>query len=531
LQPKGTQGFLQPFDVVVGAELTGDNRFAVASAGGETMLALHDDYLPFPFSTSGEAAGPLVFAGYGISADDWKYDDYHGLDISGKIVVVFRGEPPLDPARKKAGGDHGGVIAKAILARRLGAKAVIVVNGRLERGEEDLMPHFGGEGSPVDVGIPVIAVKNDVVAEWLALGGKDLGAVQRQIDASGVPASFALPDKVRVSLTTGVEKKHATVSNVLAYLPGTTDEYVVIGAHYDHLGRGEYGSLAPSKIGELFPGADDNASGTSALLELARLLAPLRGTLPRGILFASFAGEELGIVGSAAFVREPTLPLAKAVAMLNMDMVGRVQASKIYIGGVGTAAPFRSILDAAVPKAGLVPEYALSGYSSSDETSFLAEQIPVLFFFSGLHSDYHTPSDTWDKIDAVAGAQVTNLVADTALHVAALPEKPAFVAVAEPQPAQDSGHGSGYGPYFGSIPDFGQIESGVRFSGVRPDSPAAKAGLKAGDVLTQFGVEAIKNLYDFTDALRRSNVGDVVEVTVLRDGKPLTVRVRLEQRR
>jgi membrane-associated protease RseP (regulator of RpoE activity) len=231
-------------------------------------------------------------------------------------------------------------------------------------------------------------------------------------------------------------------------------------------------------------------------------------------------------------VRQPTLPLDKAEAMINMDMIGRVAKDTIYIGGVGTAANFRSILESGVARSGLKAEYSESGYSSSDHTSFVVKQVPVLFFFSGLHSDYHKPSDTWDKIDPKSAVHVVDLVADTGVQIDELPAKPAFVTVVESHPTgTGSGSGSGYGPYFGSIPDFGQVETGVRFSDVRPGSPAAKAGLKGGDTMIQFGDQTIKNLYDFTAALRGSKVGDVVDVTVLRDGRPLKVKVTLEQRK
>ncbi|HSK43085.1 MAG TPA: PDZ domain-containing protein, partial [Candidatus Binatia bacterium] len=157
-------------------------------------------------------------------------------------------------------------------------------------------------------------------------------------------------------------------------------------------------------------------------------------------------------------------------------------------------------------------------------------RIPVLFFFSGLHSDYHKPSDTWEKINAVAAVRLLDLVQDVSQKIASAPERPGFVTLVEDKPAA-SGSGGGYGAYFGSIPDFGQVENGVKFSDVKPGSPAAKAGLKAGDVLVQFGDRPIKNLYDFTDALRRSNVGDVVEVKVMREGKPVNASVKLEQRK
>ncbi len=535
LEPKGTKGFLQPFDIIIGAELTGANSLKVTGAGVAQELKLKEDYTPYAFSAAGQASGGLVFAGYGITAPEWKFDEYAGLDVKGKIVVVLRGAPAFATAHAPKGesSPHGELITKAILARKHGALAVIVLNGKLGKGEEDLLPRFGGEGSQEDVGIPIVAVKGALAAEWFKSAGKDLGALQESIDNTGNPASQELP--VKGALDAGVKRKHAEVSNVLAYLPGKSDEYVILGAHYDHLGKGEYGgSLAPSQIGQFHPGADDNASGTAALLELARVLAPLKGQLPRGILFSSFAGEELGLLGSAAWVRNPTLPLAKADAMLNMDMIGRIQKETLYVGGVGTAAEFKGILEKGVAATGLKAEYSESGYSSSDHTSFVVKQIPVLFFFSGLHSDYHKPSDTWEKIDAKSAVKVVDLVADTGLAIDEAPGKLQFVTVEEKHTqstSSASGGGSGYGPYFGSIPDFGQVETGVKFSDVRPGSPAAKAGLKGGDTMIQFGDSTIKNLYDFTDALRRAKVGDKVAVTVLRDGKPLTVTVTLEQRK
>jgi hypothetical protein len=324
------------------------------------------------------------------------------------------------------------------------------------------------------------------------------------------------------------------VNNVLAYLPGKTDEYIIVGAHYDHLGYGNYDSLAPSQIGQIHPGADDNASGTAGVLELARLFAPFKGQLPRGILFASFAGEELGLLGSAEWVKEPTRPLDKAVAMLNMDMIGRIKDEKVYIGGVGTGSTFQATLAKAESGFPFRIENSAGGYASSDHTSFVAKRIPVLFFFSGLHSDYHKPSDTWDKINAPDAARLLDMVAKEMLQLDESSERPQFVTVVEPKNPHEgmasSGGGGGYGPYFGSIPDFGQAEKGVRFSDVQPNSPAAKAGLRAGDVLVKFGDKTIMNLYDFTDALRSSKVGDVVEVTVERDGKPLQASVTLEQR-
>jgi len=211
-------------------------------------------------------------------------------------------------------------------------------------------------------------------------------------------------------------------------------------------------------------------------------------------------------------------------------MIGRIKDDKVYIGGVGTGSSFKSVLEQAQKDASFKIEYSAGGYSSSDHTSFVTKKIPVLFFFSGLHSDYHKPSDTWDKINAPSAARLLDMVANVAVQLADATDAPAFQVVAEDKPLTGGG-GGGYGPYFGSIPDFGQTENGVKFSDVKPNSPAAKAGLKAGDILVQFGDKPIKNLYDFTDALRRSKVGDVVDVKVMRDGQPVTASVKLEQRK
>ncbi|MGH9491931.1 MAG: M28 family peptidase [Terriglobales bacterium] len=535
LQPMGDAGgsYRQPFLVTTGARLRADNRLTAVLNGKEQKLKLREDYLPLSFSAVGSVSGPVVFAGYGASADEFGYDDYTHLDVKDKVVLMLRGEPPMfqEKSGRQGPTHHSHLITKAINARTHGAKAVILVNGTLGKGEEDLLMRFEQAG-PEDAGIPIVQVKNAVAERWFEAAGASLAQLQREMDEKSEPRSRALPDSLHLSLTVDIERVRKQVSNVLAYLPGKTAEYVVIGAHYDHLGRGDANSLAPSLIGQVHPGADDNASGVAGVLELARIFAPQRGQLQRGILFAAFAGEELGILGSGYWVKHPTLPLDQAVAMLNMDMIGRIKDGKVYIGGVGTGSSLRALGESAVGRHKLTVDYSASGYAASDHTSFVTQRVPVLFFFSGLHSDYHKPSDTWEKIDADSAARLLDLVADVTSTLAAGGERPQFVKVeAETRaPGAPSG-GGGYGPYFGSIPDFGQVENGVRFADIRPGSPAAKAGLQAGDVLIQFGETPVKNLYDFTYALRKSKVGDVVEVKVLRGGQTISARVTLEQRR
>ena len=538
LLPAGSNGYRQPFSVVTGAKLVGTNSIREQVGNIAKDIKLNGQFVPFSFSSSGQASAPLVFAGYGATADEFLYDDYAGIDVRGKIVVLLRYEPPSFATHTNNQGltQHAALITKAINARNHGAKAVVVVNGKLNNDEQDNLTRFGSVSGPENAGIILVQVKNDVAQAWFAAAGKSLATVQEQMNASGKPGSFAFPDSVHLALEVSIETEHNTVNNVLAYLPGKTDEYVVLGAHYDHLGYGHYDSLAPSQIGQIHPGADDNASGTAGVLELARLFAPLKGQLQRGILFSSYAGEELGLLGSADWVKDPTKPIDKDVAMLNMDMIGRIRGDTVYIGGVGTGTTFQPILAPLEKSTNFKFQDSAGGYASSDHISFVARRIPVLFFFSGLHQDYHRPSDTWDKINAPDAARLLDFVAQVTLKLDAANTRPTFVAVkASENPhagivAGDTG-GGGYGPYFGSVPDFGESDKGVRFSDVESGSPAAKAGLKGGDVLVRFGDKPIMNLYDFTDALRESKVGQVVEVTVMRDGKPLKVSVKLEQRR
>src|SRR5579872_6919784 len=437
LKPAGTNGYLQPFTVVTGAELKGDNHVTVQISDSKKELKVNQDFVPFSFSSSGTVSGPVVFVGYGASADEFGYDDYAGLDVKDKIVVVLRYEPSGFGAKSDHHGltRHSQLVAKAINARNHGAKAIVVVNGKLGDGEEDLLTRFGSVSGPENIGTEMIQVKNAVGDGWFQSAGKNLKDVQDQINSTTTPASFSFPDSLRVALNIDIETTRATVNNVLAWLPGQSDEYVIIGAHYDHLGRGNVDTLAPSQIGQIHPGADDNASGTAGVLELARLLAPERGKLKRSILFMNFAGEELGLLGSAEWVKDPTRPLAKAVAMINMDMIGRIRDEKIYIGGVGTGSTFKSILDQAQKDAPFKIEYSAGGYSSSDHTSFVSKKIPVLFFFSGLHSDYHKPSDTWDKINATSATRLLDLVESVVIQIANADQAPAFQVVAEDKPS------------------------------------------------------------------------------------------------
>ncbi|MFB3829770.1 MAG: M28 family peptidase [Bryobacteraceae bacterium] len=534
LKPLASGDYLQAFNVTTNATLGPGNRFAWTGAGVTHTLKFQDEFIPFNFSSKAPLAGALVFVGYGITAPEYNYDDYAGVDVKGKIAVLLRHEPQEFDEKSVFAGkvytEHAQFFSKASNAKMHGARGVILVMDRGNHpGSEDALESFSRSVGPADAGIPFSQVKTAVAEQWFALAGRKLEDIQKAIDKDLRPQSFAFPDSLQVDARLDLERAVKTVHNVAAYLPGETGEYVVIGAHYDHLGLGEQFSLAPSQTGTVHPGADDNASGTAGVIELARWFAA-RPKPKRGVLFLAFAGEELGLLGSSYYVNHPDLPMGQAVAMINMDMIGRMRDGKVFVGGTGSGTTLKALLEeVAARHPGLKLDYSdVGGYGSSDHTSFTTKQVPVLFFFSGLHGDYHKPSDTWDKIDGPGTVRLLTLISDVAARLAEAPGRPGFVKVAPP-PSMGGG-GPGYGAYFGSVPDFGEGAKGVKFADVREGSPAAKAGLKGGDILVEFDGKPIQNLYDFTYVLRTKKPGDEVAVKVLRDGKPLEAKVTLTKR-
>lgn len=533
LAPAFGSSYQQPFQITTAAKMGAKNR--LADPVTKAKLKAGDDFTPMNFSAAGKVTAPLVFAGYGITAPELNYDDYTGIDAKGKVVVVLRYEPQDQDERSIfAGRDrtrHAAIDAKAINAKMHGAVAVILI----DQNDRDKLQPFGKTSGPSDAGIPYVQVKASVAEKWFGAAKQDLKKLIADIDGDLKPRSFAWPDTSKVALEADVVRETKTVNNVGAYLKGETDEYVVIGSHYDHLGLGEQFSLAPSMAGQPHVGADDNASGTAGTLELARYFSG-QPKPKRGILFLNFAAEEIGLLGSAYFTEHPSMPLDKCAAMINLDMIGRMKEGAVVVGGVGSGSGFKAMMDRIVPKhPSLKIEYSeQQGVGGSDHMSFAAKRIPNLFFFTGLHMDYHRPTDTWDKINSTGAVELLDVVQQIAGEITAASGRPEFIKATAPagaSAAASSGGGGGYGPSFGSIPDMAFQGTGVKFSDLREGSPAAKAGLKAGDVMIEFDGKKIDNLYDFTYALRGKKVGDQITVKVIRAGETLEVPVKLEARR
>jgi hypothetical protein len=532
LLPAGDDGtWSQWFEVTTGAEVARPTSLAlrgrVCEAGG--------DFQPLGFSSSGTLTAPLVFAGYGITAPGYDYDDYAGLEARGCIVVVLTNEPGELDSTSRFDGTVNTPFAelrtKAINAREHGALGLLVVNGpRFHAGEPVRAPRADGQGYMTS-GLVAGWVSDSLGETLLRAAGTTLRAAQAAIDSLGRPHGFALADSATLTVT--LTRTRARIRNVVGRLPGRDSSRVlVVGAHFDHLGYGGERSLSPDQR-VVHPGADDNASGSAALLGVARLLTERarQGWRPEHeILFAAFTGEEMGIVGSSHFVDHPPRPMTAVEAMLNMDMVGRLRDDKLMVMGTGTASEFPDLVaNANRAVGGFDLKTTGDGYGPSDHSSFYKRQVPVLMLFTGAHTDYHRPSDTWDRIDGPGLWRVTRFAAALVESLDARPRVTYAKAKADSAMGRIGG-GSGYGAYLGTIPDFSQTEGGVLLSGTREGSPAAQAGLAAGDAIVKFDDVRVDNLYDYAYALRSRKPGQTVRLTIRRKEQLVVVPVTLGKR-
>lgn len=525
LEPAGEGGgFMQPFSFISSVVPGPGNRLHLVLPSGVREATPEKDFRPLAFSASGSAHGEVVFAGYGIHAPDLGYDDYAGLDVKGKVVLVLRFSPDGDdPASRFQ--QHMALRRKAADAREQGAAALLVATGPV--GATETVPvKISFDASFADAGLPVLGISTGLAEEMFAGQGFTLAELQKRINERKEPASRPLG--VAAELVADIVQVRTETANVLALLPGSSterrDEIVVVGAHYDHLGLGGEGSgsLAPD-VRAIHHGADDNASGVAGLLEIARALAA--SPPARSVLFAAFSGEEEGLLGSAQLMQHLPVARERVVAMLNLDMVGRPKAGPaLTLGGFGTAAEWPKLIEAVNANHHLKISTDRGGFGASDQSSFYAADVPVLFFFTGAHEDYHRPSDTADRLNYSGMAAVVTFAADAARRIADLPGRPTFQKVAE----EGAGERRSFKVRTGVIPEFGYEGPGLKLSGVRGGSPADKAGLAAGDIVVRFGDREIRNIYDYMYALGDHKAGDEVVLTVKRGGETKQLTVTLE---
>jgi Tol biopolymer transport system component len=529
LDPAFAGSYRQPFKVKTGVRLLSGNRLEGVA---------DDGWAPLGFSSPGEFAGELVFAGYGIEAPEIGYRELDGLDLKGKVVLVLRYEPQerdeASPFDGKRPSRWSAMRYKVLQARERGAAAVVFVTGPLQDDGKDRIPALKNDGPESPAGLPVVQVKLSVARGWLAPAGIDLDAFQRDVDRDLTPRSRATG--LRLSGRVALEPLYTDAENVAGVIPGAgalAGDYLVLGAHYDHLGMGGERSMRPN-ISAIHNGADDNASGVASILSLGGRLKRRMAATPshRTIILAFFSGEEVGLAGSAAFVRNPPCPLDRTTAMVNLDMVGHLRDDTLIALGSDSAPEWSDeIARAAVAVPGLKVSSHGDGYGPSDQTSFYASSIPVLHLFTGATEQYHTPDDKADTVDAAGAARVARFTLALATDLARDPARLTLVrSTAGPGMTGDS---RGYGAYLGTVPDYRAMEAtegGVLLADVRAGGPADRAGIKGGDRIVEMAGTRIENLYDMTYALQDHKPGDTIDVVVVRGGERLTLRATLGDR-
>lgn len=613
-------GYYQSFPYIAGVDLGQSNAMTFtpkAEIGTGVVpvptldLRVGEDWMPLAWSANSNVPrSPVVYVGYGITASELNHDDYAGVDVQDKIALAFVGTPDGDnPHGQFARYDD--LRFKAAAARDHGARALLLIT-RSENFKDDRRAHLQlEENAAGDAGLPVVLISRQVARRAIeaaatpavrfeALEGalnagepasstNQMSAPPAQTATAPAPSpiaprkSFSTPlQNIAFSLTTDLKRRSAPAANVIGVLLGSDpqlrQEFIIIGAHYDHLGRGGQGSLA-TRAGDIHHGADDNASGVAGLLELARIFTSTPTKSRRTLVFIAFSGEEEGLLGSAYYVAHPVVPLAQTAAMINMDMIGRLQNDKLTVGGVGTSIEWKDLLArlnqppvlnlsastttsapepctdtgsasstasaaganstnsilpakgqavAAANGAVLVKQrFALTlsedGYGPSDHSSFYARQVPVLFFWTGTHEDYHKPTDTADKLNYEGESRIVAFVRDVVRALDAADKRPTYT-----QAKSDSapGRSMGFRVYLGTIPSYADSTDGLKLDGVREDSPAAKAGLKAGDRVVKLAGRDVRNVYDYTYALGEMKAGQEYEVEVVRGTEHLTLKIR-----
>ncbi len=557
----GAEGYFQPF-TIAGDQRVGKASLQLTMPGGRKLDCVSGEtFAPLAIGAGGTVeAAPVVFAGFGITAKDDRlkldYDDYSGIDAKDKVVLIIRREPePKDTSSGFAGPNPTPFATfqqKVLNAAQHGAKAVLLVNDGPSAKSGDTLLDF--QATPRGGGIPFVMISRELAEQLLsAAQAPKLGELEAKINENLQPVSRDL-EGVTIDLLVELTRDGVRARNVVGVLEGKgplSEETIIVGAHYDHLGTGGMGSLAFGSR-EIHNGADDNASGTATVLELARRLAARPEPLPRRVVFMLFSGEELGLLGSAHYTNsQPLYPLEQTVAMLNFDMVGRYEQDKgLTVYGAASSPGFAELVEALSRSFGFktkLPKPINDGFSDSDHSSFFRKDIPILFFFTGTHPDYHKPSDDSEKINFEGMSRIAGMGELILLDLAQRPSRPVFqkgapAATASANPHAADPHAAdpaaasstalkGNGAYFGSRPAYGEDVEGVKLDGVSEDSPAEKAGLKAGDVIVRFAGLPIKDIESYTLALGSKKPGDQVEIVVVREGRDVTLKATLTERR
>jgi Zn-dependent M28 family amino/carboxypeptidase len=521
----GSKDFRMPFPFTAGTKDGGTSISVVNGSSPARAFNARTAVQALSFSDNADVTAPVVFAGYGIVVPEtqgFSYDSYAGLDVKDKIAIVLRYFPEdADQKTRQILARYADLRYKAMAARQHGAKAIVVVTGPHSPNAGQLVP-MSFDTALAGSGVAAASVNGEIGMALFA-GGPTLESAQKALD-SGNPhvAGFALSG-VTVTLHTSVVRQQRTGRNIVAYLPASTaaageaKPWVAVGAHYDHLGHGDSGNSLAHKeeAGQIHFGADDNASGVAAVLSLAAQLASQ--PRHRNVLIALWSGEELGLLGSAAFLSKPPVAADQFAAYLNFDMVGRMQDNKLYVQAMGTSAVWPKMIEQANIAAGFDLQLQTDPYQPTDVASFNTAGIPCLAFFTGTHTDYHRPTDTADKIDYEDLDRVVDFAAAIVRKVEDADQAPQFVKV--DQPAQGGATRAGVRVFTGTIPEYASDAKGLLLGGVIGGGPAEQAGLQKGDLIVEIAGQTIANIYDYTYALDVLKIGQPAKVVYMRGGQ------------
>jgi hypothetical protein len=516
----GQRSYRIPFEFTAGVRDTGSSVSIGEWSGAR------DSVRGLSFSETGDVEGEVVFAGYGITipeSQDFGYDSYFGLDVEDKIVLVLRYFPEdASPEVKSVLARYSGLRYKALNARERGAKGLLVVTGPSSPNAGELA---GLSFDTAASGSGIVAASiTDAVAERLfeRVADKTFAQAQTDLDSANPHVTgFDIPD-VRVRLNVELERETGTGYNVAGYFPANagdalTDRMVLLGAHYDHLGQGREGNSLAGKdeAGQVHGGADDNASGVAAVLGAAARLKERKRRSP--VAFAFWSGEEMGLLGSSAFVSSKTIDPSALAAYVNFDMVGRMQSNKLVLQAVGSSDVWPRLIEQTNVPVGFDVQMSDDPYLPTDSMSFNQAEVPSLNFFTGSHREYHRPADRVELINFEDLERVVQFGALLTEKLANLDERPEFIKVA--RTTQEGGSRDSVRAFTGTIPDYATEVKGLRLSGVIEGGPAEEAGLRGGDVIVEFAGQTITNIYDYTYALDVVKVGEPIDVVYERDGE------------
>jgi hypothetical protein len=517
----------QEFEVTTAISMGENNKLQIE----DSLYEVGSDFVPYAFTANMELDADVVFAGYGFNFNrkGLEWNDFANIDVKGKWVLMLTGDPEIDSANSVF-ASYSGDRAKTLTAVDEGAKGVLLVSGPvMDRRDKLISLHY--DKTMGNAGIPVINIKRTVADHLLRKAGVTVATLETELNEERQPNSFNLD--LRAKGATEVQQVKVKTNNVLAYIEGNDpvlkEEIIVIGAHYDHLGFGgpESGSRMPDTIA-VHNGADDNASGVAAIMEIAEKLAAHKSNLKRSVLVVAFSAEEMGLLGSKYFVQHPSFEVEQLKAMINLDMVGRMKEdNSVLMAGVGTSIEGEEMLKE-LEKVDTTIRFGYSpdGYGPSDHAAFYAEGVPVFFLSTGAHDEYHTPFDDADKINIEGEKKLADYSYELMLE---LLNRDQSLTFKENEASNERKRGRrGFSVTFGIMPDYAGVEnSGLRIDGVRKGGPADKGGIQKGDIIVAIDGKPIKNIYDYMHRLNKLEKGKTASVDVVRDGKNVILLVQL----